>query len=208
MNKTQRKLFRQLYPLILGIMASLFSVFIFLSEYKSFVRLDTLLGVFGALAGIVLAYTFARIKDATDAPKIFISYAHKDKEFVLKLYEELRRLPFDILWDQHELQVGDNIKKKTDELLSSSDYLLFVSSKNSTESQWATIELKKAQNMKKKILPVVIDESMPPDIIKQILYADFTSSFEDGMSKLVRALKATRHNKSHNKSGANNAPPS
>ena len=198
MNKIQIKIIRQLFPLILGVVASLFSVFIFLSEYRSFVRVETLIGVFGALVGIVVAYLFARIKDATDAPKIFISYSHKDKEFVKKLYEELHALPFDILWDQKELQVGDDIKKKTDELIESSDYLLFVSSKNSAGSEWATIEIDKALKLKKKVLPVVIDESEPPEIISKILYANFSTSFDEGMDKLVSALKATRHNKAIN----------
>ena len=198
MNKIQIKIIRQLFPLILGVVASLFSVFIFLSEYRSFVRVETLIGVFGALVGIVVAYLFARIKDATDAAKIFISYSHKDKEFVKKLYEELHALPFDILWDQKELQVGDDIKKKTDELIESSDYLLFVSSKNSAGSEWATIEIDKALKLKKKVLPVVIDESEPPEIISKILYANFSTSFDEGMDKLVSALKATRHNKAIN----------
>lgn len=195
MNQSQRKIIRRLFPLVLGIMASLFSVFIFLSEYKSFVRAETLIGVFGAFVGIVVAYMYARIKDATDAPKIFISYAHEDNEFVQKLYGELQGLPFNILWDQKELQVGDDIKKKIDDLLNSCDYLLFVASKHSSKSEWAPIEIQKALELKKKVLPIVIDDSRPPEIIKQILFADFSSSFEDGMDKLVRALKATRHNK-------------
>jgi len=207
MNKIQLKLFRQLFPLVLGVLATFFSVFIFLSEYKSFARTETLMGIFGALAGIFVAYTYARIKDATDAPKIFISYSHKDMEFVEKLYRALRGLPFDILWDEQEIQVGDDIKKKTDEMLENSDYLLFVTSENSTKSDWASIEIEKALKMKKKILPIVIDDSQPPEIIKQILYADFTSSFDDGMHKLVGALRATRHNKALKRDSAKNAAP-
>lgn len=196
MNKIQRKLvIGKILTLTLGVAASLFSVFIFLSEYRSFVKIETFVGVFGAVIGMLVAYAFARIKDATDAPKIFISYSHEDKAFVQRLYEELQGLPFDILWDEKELKVGDNIKIKTEELLDSSDYLLFVSSKNSAGSQWATIEIEKALEMKKKILPVVIDDSQPPEIARQILYADFSSSFENGMNKLVSALRATRPSK-------------
>lgn len=195
MNKIQINIIRRLFPVIVAALASLFSVFILLSEYKSFVEIKTLIGVSGAFLGIVIAYLLARIKDATDAPKIFISYSHKDKEFVQKLYDELSRLPFDILWDKKELQVGDDIKKKTDELLENSDYLLFVSSENSSNSEWASIEITKALKLKKKILPVVIDESKPPEVISTILYANFSSSFDEGMDKLVSALKATRHNK-------------
>lgn len=195
MNKIKINLIRRLIPLVLGVVASLFSTFIILSEFKSFAETKTLIGVFGALFGIIIAYLYARIKDATDAPKIFISYSHKDKEFVEKLYNELNGLRFDILWDKNEIQVGDDIKKKTSELLESSDYLLFVSSQNSSSSKWATMEIDKALELKKKVLPIVIDESKPPKIISSVLYANFSSSFDEGMDELVLALRARRHKK-------------
>jgi hypothetical protein len=147
------------------------------------------------MLGIVVAYSLARIKDYTDAPKIFISYAHEDKEFAEKLYKELQGMPFEVWWDQAELHVGDDIKEKLDQSLKNSDYLLFISSKNSSSSEWASKEITKALEMKKKILPVVSDGTPPPDIIKNIMYADFSASFDDGADRLVQALKSSRHNK-------------
>jgi hypothetical protein len=176
-------------------MASIFSVFIFFFEFRGFPRLEILIGITGAMLGIVVAYSLARIKDYTDAPKIFISYAHEDKEFAEKLYKELQGMPFEVWWDQAELHVGDDIKEKLDQSLKNSDYLLFISSKNSSSSEWASKEITKALEMKKKILPVVSDGTPPPDIIKNIMYADFSASFDDGADRLVQALKSSRHNK-------------
>lgn len=185
-----------MFPILISFIATIASVFIILVEFKSFVSYELLLGVFGAALGVVVAYTFARIKEATDSPKIFISYAHEDQQFVDKLYEELHSSPYEILIDKHEIHVGDNIKEKLDEMLVVSDYVLFVGSKNSIDSNWASIEIEKAKKLKKKILPLKIDETNMPEFIRDTMYADFSGSYEDGIVSLIRALKATRHNKS------------
>ncbi|MFH1217966.1 MAG: toll/interleukin-1 receptor domain-containing protein [Pseudomonadota bacterium] len=198
MNDIQRKIIKRMIPLLLASLASIFSMLIFLVEFRTFASLEILIGILGAFMGVAVAYLAAKLKDATNAPKIFISYAHEDKEFVKKLHRELQELPFVIWWDQQDIQVGDDIRKKVDEFLKDSDYLLFVNSQNSFNSDWATAEIKKALELKKKILPVVTDDSLPPDIIKNILYADFSNSFDEGMNRLVKALKSSRHNKSIN----------
>jgi len=196
MKQIQLKVIKQVFPVVIGGIASLFSVFVLMAEFKSFVRYELMLGLGGALIGVLIGYIFVRIKYATNVPKIFISYAHEDVGFVEKLYKELQRTPFVILWDKHEIQVGDNIKNRTNELLTDCDYVLFVGSKNSTSSDWVKAEIKKAQDSKKKILPIIIDDSKPPDLIKDIMYADFSDSFDKGMNDLAKALKASRHNKS------------
>ncbi|MBO2613127.1 toll/interleukin-1 receptor domain-containing protein [Shewanella algae] len=195
MKKINSKVIKQLLPIYVSAVAALFSVYVILNEYKSIEGMQVILGVFGAMIGVMVAFMFAKIKDATDAPKIFISYAHEDKPFVSKLYKELEKTPYTIFWDQNELQVGDDIKIKLNELMANSDYIIFVGSESSVNSEWATHELVKAKELKKKILPVIIDESSPPKELQKIMYADFHNSFNEGMNQLIRALKATKHNK-------------
>lgn len=195
MNKIQKRLIKQAFPVAVALLASLFSIVTLLGEFKSFVSYELLLGIVGSAVGVVVAYLFVRIKEATDAPRIFISYSHEDSEFAEKLYSELHLSSFNILMDSHEINVGDNIKDKIEELMINSDYLLFIGSEHSSKSKWSSLEIDKARKLKKKILPLMIDKSEVPEFIKDTMYADFSESFDDGMDALIRALKSTRHNK-------------
>ena len=125
-------------------------------------------------------------------PKVFISYSHDDYDIVAKICKALENYTVDVLLDKHELTVGDNINQKLLEMVDDSDYFIYVNSKNSNESSWATKELEKAKEQRKKILPIQLDDSKMPEIVSGLVFADFAKSFEKGIEQLGSAL---RHNK-------------
>ncbi|NDY72837.1 hypothetical protein DO021_15150 [Desulfobacter hydrogenophilus] len=205
MKKPIKKELLNTLPVIVGGIASVVSILVFLIQFKSVEYIKFSTGILGAMLGAIVAYSIARIRTALNAPKIFISYSNNDLDFVQKLLREIEQLPVYVLFDKHELNVGDPISQKISELVDESDYFLVVISKNSSESQWIEKELENAINKKKKILPVVIDETPVPKIISDLVYADFLESFDIGVSQITKALKTSKHNNFFQRSAKNRA---
>lgn len=181
--------------LCIGVAASLVSVSVFLVQFKSPEYSKIFTGISGGIIGGVFSYSIARIWTALNAPKLFISYSNVDIEFVEKLIKEIELYRVNILFDKHELNVGDNIHQKLNELVENCDYFLVVISENSNSSQWLQKEIELAVNSNKKVLPVIVDDATVPDLIRGLVYADFRDSFEKGVDQIGRALKNKKHNK-------------
>jgi hypothetical protein len=196
MKKILIKEIKKFAPAFVGIVATFLSLFVFIFQFMGLEYNKVAIGVLGALVGGFIAFIIGKLQNAINAPKVFISYTQGDREFAHKLAAALEQFPVNVLLDTHELRVGDNINEKINELVSNSTYFLFVISRESIQSKWANKELEKAIEMKKRILPVITGPIEPPDMLKGIVYANFTSSFEEGIEQLRLTLKDYRHNKS------------
>ncbi len=127
--------------------------------------------------------------------KVFISYCHADKEFVDKLAINLVKSNIPIWLDRWELKVGDSITQKIQEVLSESDYLLMVFSKQSIESDWVKREmtaglLREIEEKRAIILPVLLEDCKLPLFVRDKFYADFRSNFTSGFRQIEDALAA------------------
>jgi len=181
--------------LCIGVAASLLSVSVFLFQFKSPEYTKIFSGISGGVIGGVFSYSILRIWSALRAPKLFISYSNVDIDFVEKLIKEIEQYRVNVLFDKHELNVGDNIHQKLNELVENCDYFLVVISENSNSSQWLQKEIELAVNNNKKVLPVIVDDATIPDIIRGLVYADFRGSFDKGVEQIGKSLKNKRHNK-------------
>jgi hypothetical protein len=125
----------------------------------------------------------------------FISHSTKDKPFVRKLAADLVSNGVRVWLDEQQILVGDSIPEKIAQGLAESDFFLLVASKNSVESPWVKKELNNAlvqeiERRKVTVLPIKLDEAKLPDSIGDKLYANFTSSYEAGLKKLLESIKA------------------
>ena len=146
-------------------------------------------GIVASVIGAVIAYSMAETLRFVRSKKIiFVSYTHSDSDFVNELIEKLSDLNVRFLVDRLELKVGDNIKSAVDNMIDSSDSIIFVVSKSSTESNWAQKELEQALSRKKKLLPVVLDRDAIPEPLSGLYYADFSESPEVGFEQLRKTL--------------------
>jgi hypothetical protein len=127
----------------------------------------------------------------------FISHSTKDKPFVRKLAADLVASGIKVWLDEQNILVGDSIPEKIAQGLAESDFFLIVVSENSVNSEWVRKELNSAivheiERRKVTVLPIKLDSAKTPDTIKDKLYADFSKSYEEGLEKLIRSIKARK----------------
>ncbi|NIM16666.1 MAG: TIR domain-containing protein [Candidatus Aminicenantes bacterium] len=126
-------------------------------------------------------------------PSVFISYSSKDKDFVFKLASDLKYRGIDVWLDEWEINVGDEIRQKIEEGIEKYEYFIIILSTHSTNSTWVQKELnaaymKEIELNKVVILPVLVENCMIPKLISGKLYADFSSSYQTGLNKLLKVL--------------------
>lgn len=126
---------------------------------------------------------------------IFLSHNSKDKPFVRKLANDLRRQGFYVWVDEAEIKLGDSLIEKIREGLDRVEYVGVVLSSNSVNSEWVKKEIDIAMNQeiegkKIKVIPIMLEKVDPPSFLKGKLYADFTSDdqYASGLEMLVARL--------------------
>lgn len=167
------------------------AVFVVVTDFN----LNTLgeFGYYFAGAAVAAGYAFVSLsyldrQRKRKRPRVFISYSHEDKEFADTLAADLEEKPITVLIDTKSLIVGDSIADAVSDLVDSCDYFIYISSTKSTDSGWTQAELKKALELDKRILPVVTNNTTLPDLLSGVLYADFSGSYETGLTSLYRAI--------------------
>lgn len=87
---------------------------------------------------------------------IFISYSHKDKEYVHKLQEALQNKGFEV-WIDDRIDYGTIWPQVIQDQLDASDELILVMSPRSYKSIWVQNELERARQNKIPIFPVLLE---------------------------------------------------
>lgn len=123
-------------------------------------------------------------------PHLFLSHSSKNKDFVLKLGQDLNTLEIDVWLDVWEMTVGDSLFDKLSNGLADSKFICLVISSEFHESKWASNELKQAfaremRESRNLILPVVIEKVPIPSFIEDKIYIDFTTDYYSAISKLA-----------------------
>ncbi|MGH8549988.1 MAG: toll/interleukin-1 receptor domain-containing protein [Methylococcales bacterium] len=156
---------------------------------------NLVIGSVGAFLGVTLAIILLRVATRHNAPSVFVSYHHSNKDIAERIAMELKKISDHVWFDEFEIKAGDSIRNRIDEGLKDSDYFLIVLSDAARKSQWTEVELSKALKLGKPILPVKIDDTNIPESIRDIAFADLSKSFEAGMAHLKHALLKAAHNK-------------
>ena len=104
---------------------------------------------------------------------IFISYAREDKVFVSELAAALLRQGWTVWWDT-SIHTGERFSQTIEEALNNSHSVIVVWSKYSVESDWVIAEANEARQ-RNTLIPIVIDDSLPPLIFRQLQTANLSS---------------------------------
>ena len=126
--------------------------------------------------------------------KIFICYAHKDKErFVKPFAKKLRINCIDASYDEWELSLGDSLIDIFDKI-DESDALCIIISKFSAESNWVKEELDAGITRKitkgTKIIPIIIDNVPLPNSLKHVknITIDNIYNYNEEFNEILKTI--------------------
>ena len=127
-------------------------------------------------------------------PNFFISYSHKDMDLVLELNDCLERHGFDVRRDRDDLFPGEKFGPRLEALISESETMVIVLSRHWIASDHCQQELVIAEDLGRRIIPVIIEpidpSEMPPNVAKRhfvFLYGD-GQAFARGVADLINTL--------------------
>lgn len=136
--------------------------------------------------------------------KVFISYAHHDKEFAHKVANSLKEHRVEVWIDALELKGGDNLFEKINHGVETSDLVVVVLSKAYSNSRWVMQELsafamKEIAAGRSTIIPILMEECEIPIVLQDRVFIDFRGSFEEGLKQLLAAIRPHKRTKSKSK---------
>lgn len=124
---------------------------------------------------------------------LFISYNHKDDEFVTKLSNELVNNNIPVWRDKQQMKLGDSITNTIQDALEKASFVCLILSKNSIQSKWVEREItaslvRELEEKKLSILPCLIDDCNIPLFLRDKLYVDFRKGFDKGVNMIINAV--------------------
>lgn len=141
------------------------------------------------------------LKKIKQITTIFISYNHKDSEFVNEIVERFQKENIEIIIDANNLKFGDDIQEFIKLSTENTEFTLSIMSRNSLLSPWVLLETLEALmhervEKKKKYLPVIIDNS----VIDRKFYHEAKSHMEKGIRDLIDEIYELSKGFNHTKS--------
>jgi len=126
----------------------------------------------------------------------FISYSHKDKEFVRKLAQSLREKGFIIWFDEKEIDLGEPVWTRIGDGLGKCNAYLIMLSPHSINSPSVMNELelaleRRSRDSSFKIIPILLEDCPIPIFLRHDLYLDFRdkSQYGENIERIVLALQ-------------------
>ena len=124
---------------------------------------------------------------------VFLSYASEDKEFVLKLAEDLGKNGIFAWVDDWSIAVGDSITTKINKAFQENRFYIPVLSQNFLNKPFPMKELnvammKQARSTINYIIPIIIEDCTIPALLLDLNYLNFYSNYESALKKLLFAL--------------------
>lgn len=124
---------------------------------------------------------------------IFISYSHKDKDFVDRLATQLVRRNVNVWLDRWELSVGDSLVDRVQDAVDGASALLVVLSHASVSSEWCKKELsagllRELEERRVVVMPVMLEDCVVPVFARGKMFADFRTDFDAGLTSVVEGI--------------------
>jgi hypothetical protein len=125
---------------------------------------------------------------------VFISHRGIDKAAATRLAEAIRLAQHNVWLDEWEIQIGDSIIARINDGLEGANYVVVCYSDSGVSPPWMGREWQSAlarqlQGHNVKLLPVRLTGGDPPAILADVRYADMTSDWEDGLNRLLKAIR-------------------
>ena len=194
MKKEQRsKKLLWIYSSIVASATSLMIIFYMIIPKVAQAKFPT--GLLVSVAGVVVGMASALVailfytQIIGKRIKAFISFTNDDLEKTKKIKEFLRHKRILVVEPETSVKIGDDIAKSIFKAIETSDCLIIILSKKTSNSQWAQKELDFALANKKKVYPVLVEEADIPEQLTSIKFADFRTGKYDDLGRLVYAIR-------------------
>ena len=124
---------------------------------------------------------------------IFISYSHKDKDYVHRLQDALQAEGFEV-WIDDRIDYGDEWPMVIQDRLDACDAFILVATEDSYKSKWVQKEVTRAQRINKPFFPLLLNGN-PWLSIESTQYADVRDKSLPPEKFYKRLAGATPRNK-------------
>jgi hypothetical protein len=123
----------------------------------------------------------------------FLSYCREDEERVRPVHAALQRLNLRVWRDTGQIESGDAWIKHIELGLSESNCVVLFNSRRALKSVWVQREWNVALALNKRVVPVRLDESDVPLLLKTIEYVDFQDAgqLEAALERVVRGIRGS-----------------
>jgi len=122
-------------------------------------------------------------------PQVFISYSRKDLAFVEHLASDLKEAGLDVWYDLSGLEGGARWRIEIEKAIRESQYVIVVLSPNSVASEWVEEERLFAQEIQKKIIPLLYKKCDLPLGYRTRHFIDIQgTNYEQNFNEILRAL--------------------
>ena len=129
------------------------------------------------------------------SPKVFLSHASEDKDFVVEFASRLRKRGVDVWLDRWEIHPGDSLVDKIfEEGIATAKAVIVVLSRHSVDKPWVREELDTAVirkiNHLSKLIPVVIDDCKVPEALRATVWEKIgdLKSYGPSLDRIVMAI--------------------
>jgi hypothetical protein len=127
-------------------------------------------------------------------PAVFFSYARADAAAVDRIANDLRSQGVELWIDRDNIVAGEEWLPQIEAAISQAEFMLVFISEASLQNQWVQREYEAAfQNQSKaggtRLIPVLLEQVQLPSFLSKIQYVDFTRSYFEGITKLLRTLE-------------------
>ncbi len=126
--------------------------------------------------------------------KVFISYSRQDRQFATKLFDALEATDgLEVFRDTEDILPTEEWRHRLQQLIGEADTIVFALSPDSASSKVCAWEIEQAENLNKRIAPIVIkdvDSNQIPQGLTKYNYIFFTENddFENALCHLIQAL--------------------
>jgi hypothetical protein len=122
---------------------------------------------------------------------IFISHATKDDDFADDIRHWLLRTGFAVWVDHHDIPLGKHWDEVVEQVLHRSRVLILILSPESVASDNVRVEWKVFREQKKPIFPIMLQDCVPPMLIRHLHRLDFRdfNDHEKNFRRLINQLK-------------------
>ena len=131
---------------------------------------------------------------AADKTVVFISYSRKDTVFADLLIADLEKDGFDARIDREDIVKGEDWKKRLEDLIVEADAMVFLISPDSVASEICLREAERAEELAKRVLPVICkptDGKLIPENIRRLNYT-FLETDEKKLAEYPKLVDSLR----------------